>query len=118
MTSLALNFYETVIPHAERARHAKAGVTRVHGYAADVSDGQLRVLTSYDPTEPFTWEHHVSASVGKPGAIGSFRRPTDDEMAAVKSLWSLEQFEEIPTDHPHVRHHCGRPEYDPRPRRT
>jgi len=103
-SALALNFYETVIPPAERACYAAAGAIRVHGYAATVHDGQLRVLTSYDPTEPGVREHHVSVSVGKPGKIGSFRRPTDDEIEAVKSLWSREQFEEIETEHPHVRH--------------
>lgn len=76
----------------------------VRQYIGRVSDGEIRLIAAIEPTEEGDL-FHVSVSVGKPGVIGSFRKPHDYEMACVKIQFNTFVLEELPAvDHPHVRH--------------
>lgn len=83
------------------------GHRELQGFMAVVGDGELRVLLSMDPAgSRGQYLRHASASVGKPWAIGAFRRPTDKELAAVKARFmpGIES-EEVPAENnQHTRH--------------
>lgn len=51
-----------------------------------VHDGEMRVIMAREQLLPTKSYFHASASIGKPGEKGPFRRPTDEEMAAVRGL--------------------------------
>ncbi len=99
-------FNEIEVPQLLRDHLEPRGTRGLARYSATIWGGELRVQVSRDPAGKHG-EHltHVSVSVGRFGEAASSRRPTDAEMQAVREgLFSLVQFEEEETDHPHVRH--------------
>lgn len=92
---LALNFVECSVPQSWRDDHRRRGGRGLWRYKAAIHDGELRIVVAQEPWDDSgRCKAHVSASIGKPGAIEPFRRPTDDEMAAVRELWSMVKLEE------------------------
>ena len=109
------SFFACRVPELLRRNYELLGGRSLARFAASVRDGLLRVQFGYEPAgRQGGLLLHVSLSVGKTGDLHPFRRPTDDEVEAVKrGLWSLVQFEESrgavdlaeePSQHPHVRH--------------
>lgn len=98
MPKLALAFTEIPTPDYIRRDHTLRGGAGLWRYVANVRDGVLRVMVGKEPAGPkeeiIT---HVSASVGTSERLISppFRRPTNEEMAAIKEgLFSLLKFNE------------------------
>lgn len=103
---MALVFYAANVPAALLALHEALGSRDLARHMATVHDGELRVQSAREPLDVsgrlFT---HVSVTVGKPGGLQPHRRPTDEEMRAVREgLFSLVEFEEDNGDDPNIRH--------------
>ena len=101
-------FYELIVPPEFKADHAARGGRSLRRFAADLADGQLRVVCGYEPfrVSPTNFLFHVSVSVGKPFKLKPFRAPTDAEMRLVMGEWPSVLFEEDNegSDDPCVRH--------------
>jgi hypothetical protein len=92
---VTLRFHDCLIPAETRAAHINAGGRGLCRKMAKVPDGELRLMAGEEPlADGDALTLHVSASVGKPGVIPAFRRPSDAEMDAVRSLWPDVTFEE------------------------
>lgn len=101
-----LKFYDAIVPPDLKADHAKRGGRSLRRLVADIHDGELRIMVGYENWEGDQFALHVSVSVGKPFHIGSFRRPTDEELEAVKQFWPRIAFEEDNdgATSPNIRH--------------
>lgn len=102
---LDVTWHPCVVPHALRHALECRGSDKVSQMAADLADGELRVLSSWDPIG-YKGRRllHVSASVGTLSQLGSFRRPRDEEIEAVKAAFTQPLHEDnAGTSHPHIR---------------
>lgn len=111
-----LNFYNVAVPAEMAADHAKQGGQGLWRIAADLPHlEQLRVMVGKEPiefpVETSPYKLHLSASVGKIGAIEPCRRPTDEELATVLKLWAgkIDFKEESEITHDPMVRHCWEP---------
>lgn len=90
-----LAFYELVVPDELKADHVRCGGRSLRRFAADLDDGQLRVIAGYEPWHSDgAFRLHLSTSVGKPFDLKAFRAATDEELRAVMANWPRVLFEE------------------------
>ncbi len=102
---MRLKFHPCVVSNQLQRDHQRLGGSGLEKFVADVADGELRVMKAYEPAaDDGMTIGHVSASVGLPRIPGPVRRPTDEEMAAVLSLFPNMALKEEPGTDPLVRH--------------
>lgn len=113
MPKLVVTFAELSLPPELKRDHFLRGGAEIRRYVAAVRDGTVRVMVGKEPAGKLLADGsreqitHVSASVGRDSRLIThpFRRPTDDEMDAIKEgLFSLLKFEEDKSNDPCVRH--------------
>lgn len=106
---IALRLVLLPVPLASIVGHEKLGGRNLQMLKAALPEHaqELRLMTGKEPAGPKReLITHISLSVGLAGHQNTFRRPTDEECDAAKSLFPLMTFEEIPSqDDPHVRHY-------------
>ena len=104
------SWYETATAEQVRELYPHCVDKTLTSFATDLPGGdQLRVLISIDPVNDHgDRRRHVSASVGRsPFSVGAYRRPTDAEMADVKTRFERPGnplVEDRDRDDPFVRH--------------
>jgi hypothetical protein len=105
----SVNFEEIGVPADLAADHKQRGGAELRRHTAAVADGVLRVMSGKEPIgrlgPPLL---HVSVSVGVSAMLACppSRRPTDEEMRAVRSLFpeaDLEEDNDCGSD-PMIRH--------------
>lgn len=91
---MKLAFSAGIVPATYAADAAVVGSLDLARHIADTDDGEVRVTSSKDILPILGYTLHVSISVGKPGTLNAFRKPTEDEVQQVLALWPGAKFEE------------------------
>lgn len=89
-------FYPVATDYRAIAEHQRLGGRDLRRHAADIHDGQLRVMSALAPFGTRgLHQRHVSISVGAFGRVGVLRAATDEECQSVlDGLFPLVNFVE------------------------
>lgn len=102
MTNTVSSFTEHPVPAHIRAVY-DATTLSVRAYSAKTHAGDLHVIYSQHQVGRRTFSF-FTASVGSPGQLKPTRRPTDEEIEAIKfGLFGVRRFQEEQCEEPNTR---------------